>query len=161
MKAMIKILAFALPLIVVVGCRPEQPNDPGPAYGAGDGVVGKWRQSGAVIYDLTLPVPESQEVSSFYAKGNNAWIVNFNDDGSYEVEQQGAGPSPFGATGTWAFDTAYYPTEMMITPTGESAKMVEMLNAPRATDVYFGLSYEVEKCDEVVAKYELVFTREQ
>ncbi len=150
-----------LPALVVVSCRPDQPTDPGPAYGAGEGVVGTWRQSGATIYDLTLPVPESQDVTAFYAKENNAWVIDFNADGSYISTQEGAGPGPFGADGTWAYDTAYYPTEIIITPTGETAKTVNMLNAPRPTDRNFGMSYDVNKCGEAVARYELIFTREQ
>lgn len=160
MKRIHRILAIALPILVLASCRPDQPTDPGPAYGAGDGVVGTWEQSGAVIYDLSLPVPESQDVSAFYAKAGNAWVISFSDDGSYVVDQQGKGPDMFGTSGTWNFDTAYYPTEMTVIPTGETGSELSMLNAPRANDVHFGLSFVVQKCGEDVAKYELKFTRQ-
>lgn len=153
-------MAVALPLLVMASCRPEQPTDPGTAYGAGDGVVGTWTQSGATIYDLTLPVPEGTDVSSYYAKADNAWKLTFSDDGSYIVDQIGKGPNPFGTAGTWTFDTAYYPTAMTIVPSGETGSKFKMLNAPRETDVHFGLSFEVEKCGTPVSRYELIFTRE-
>lgn len=160
MKALSKILLMALPIALAISCRPDQPTDPGPAYGAGDGVVGTWRQSGATIYDITLPVPEAQDVSAYYSRPSNGWIISFNSDGTYVVDQRGKGPNPFGANGTFAFDTVNYPTAMTINPAGGTSSTMEMLNAPRATDVNFGLSFEVEKCDEPVAKYEFVFTRQ-
>lgn len=159
MKALTKILALALPVAFAVSCRPDQPTDPGTAYGAGEGVVGTWRQSGATVYDMSLAVPEAMDLTGFYTKDDNSWIVSFSDDGTYSVDQMGAGPSPFAANGTYVFDTIHYPTAMTVV--GDTTTEVQMLNAPRENDVTFGISYEVEKCDEVVAKYELIFTREQ
>lgn len=160
MKAFKLIFILALPALVAISCRPDQPTDPGPAYGAGDGVVGTWIQSGATIYDITLPVPEAQDVSGYYSRPGNRWSITFNADGSYLVQETGKGPNPFGPSGTFVFDTVAYPTEMTITPLGGSAKTLDMLNAPRATDQYFGLSFEIDKCDVPVAKYEFIFTRE-
>ena len=160
MKALSKIFLLALPIALAISCRPDQPTDPGPAYGAGDGIVGTWRQSGATIYDITLPVPEAQDVSAYYSRPTNGWIITFNEDGTYMVDQTGKGPNPFGANGTFAFDTVYYPTSISILPDGGTGTTMEMLNAPRATDVNFGLSFEVEKCDVPVSKYEFIFTRQ-
>lgn len=160
MKALSRVLLLALPIALAISCRPDQPTDPGPAYGAGDGIVGTWRQSGATIYDITLPVPEAQDVSAYYSRPTNGWIITFNEDGTYMVDQTGKGPNPFGANGTFAFDTVYYPTSISILPDGGTGTTMEMLNAPRATDVNFGLSFEVEKCDVPVSKYEFIFTRQ-
>ncbi|NVK28264.1 MAG: hypothetical protein HWE14_09485 [Flavobacteriia bacterium] len=160
MKALTRILALALPIALAISCRPEQPTDPGPAYGAGDGVPGTWKQSSATIYDITLPVPEAEDISGYATIPGNEWIISFSSDGTYTVDQAGKGENPFGTAGTFAFDTAYYPTEMMITPTGGTSKMVNMLNAPRESDTYFGLSFEVEQCGEAVARYEYTFTRQ-
>lgn len=161
MKALKNIIAIALPILIMASCRPDQPTDPGPAYGAGGGVVGTWVQTGGTIYDITLPVAESRDVTSFFTKTGNNWIVTFSEDGSYTIDQTGKGPNPFGTAGTWAFDTAYYPTEMMITPSGETGKTFTMLNAPRENDINFGLGFEVEKCGTPVSRYEFVFTRQQ
>lgn len=160
MKAFKKILAIVLPLLALASCRPDQPMDPGAAYGAGAGVPGTWVQTGALIYDISLPVPESRDVSTFYAKPGNNWIATFNPDGSYIIDQTGKGPNPFGTTGTWSFDTISYPTHLRLIPTGDTVTTLTMLNAPRENDINFGLSFEVEKCGTAVARYELIFTRQ-
>lgn len=154
-------MALALPLLMVGACRPDQPTDPGTAYGAGDGVPGTWRQSGATIYDITVPVPEALDVSSYYQKEGNGWVITFSEDGSYVVDQRGKGPNAFGLSGTWSFDTASYPTDIFITPTGESTIEMDMLNAPRSTDSHFGLRFDGEKCGTPNIRYDFIFTRNQ
>lgn len=162
MKTYAKVWALALPFMMMASCRPDQPTDPGTAMVAGQGVAGTWVQSGATVYDITLPVPETQDLTKFYTKTGNGWTITFNNDGSYVVDQAGKGPNPFGASGEWSFDTAYYPTNMNIMATGDSVSTdIKMLNAPRENDIYFGVSFEVEKCNTPVSRYEFIFTRQQ
>ncbi|MEL0025664.1 MAG: hypothetical protein VW775_01215, partial [Schleiferiaceae bacterium] len=51
-------------LLAFMACKPEV-GPIGPAYEAGAGIIGTWELSGADQTDLSLPVPETRDISDF------------------------------------------------------------------------------------------------
>lgn len=148
----------ATALLIVVGCKPEV-GPIGPAYPAGEGIIGTWELTGAEQTDLTLPVPETRDISNYYQNASTAWEVDFAEDGTYTTKSQGPGFDLFGANGTWAYDTAYFPTEIHLTQFDTVTTVLPLGNMPRTIDVNLSLRYARERCEKPSVEYNLIFTR--
>ena len=66
-------LLIASALLIMGACKPEV-GPIGPAYEAGAGIVGTWELTNADQTDLTLPVPETRDISSFYQNNQDKWV---------------------------------------------------------------------------------------
>jgi len=83
-------LIIAAAVLTLGACKPEI-KPIGPAYEAGAGIIGTWELTGADQTDLTLPVPETRDISSFYTNAASTWVLTFNEDSTYAVTSQGPG----------------------------------------------------------------------
>ena len=99
MKARI-ITIVAAAFLALGACKPEV-GPIGPSYEAGAGILGTWELTMVEQTDVTLPVPETRDVSDLYLDAQNKWVVAFNSDSTYSVNQQGPGFDVFGNGGTW------------------------------------------------------------
>jgi hypothetical protein len=87
MKARI-ITMVAAAFLALGACKPEV-GSIGPSYEAGAGILGTWELTMVEQTDVTLPVPETRDVSDLYVDAQNKWVVAFNSDSTYSVNQQG------------------------------------------------------------------------
>ena len=95
-------------------CKPEV-GPIGPSYEAGAGILGTWELTMVEQTDVTLPVPETRDVSDLYLDAQNKWVVAFNSDSTYSVNQQGPDFDVFGPGGTWRSNTPASPSEVHLT----------------------------------------------
>mgnify|MGYP001025390643 FL=1 len=130
----------------------------GPAYEAGAGIIGTWELTGADLTDLTLPVPETRDVSSFYTNANSAWVISFNEDSTYAVTSQGPGFNVFGAAGTWSYDAPEFPTALHLMQ-DTVLTVLPLGNMPRSIDQNVSFVYDRERCDKPSVSYKLTLTR--
>ena len=144
-------------LMVLGACKPEV-GPMGPSYEAGAGLLGTWELTNADQTDLSLPVPETRDISSFYQGASQKWVVQFNLDSTYSVNQQGPGFDVFGAGGTWRYDTPEYPTELHLMQ-DTVLTILPLGNMPRTIDQTLSLVYSRERCEKPSVSYELTFTR--
>jgi len=157
MKKIASILAL---LVAIASCKPEI-KPIGTAYKAGAGVPGTWVLNTAEVTDLTLPIPETKDISAFYTQNpERRLIITFNADSTYTVDQAGVGPKVFGSNGTWMFDTPDFPTALyMVTDIGDTVNTA-LLNMPRTTDNTFGFSFTRNRCDKDYVTYNYNFNRQ-
>lgn len=153
-----KILVIATAALLAMGaCKPEV-GPIGPAYEAGAGIVGTWELTAVEQTDLTLPVPETRDISDFYEASASKWVVQFNADSTYVVNQQGPGFNLFGNGGTWSYDSPSYPTAIELTQDSVTT-VLPLGNMPRSIDVNLGFVYSRERCEKPSVQYDLTFTR--
>ncbi|MEY2963651.1 MAG: hypothetical protein RL754_912 [Bacteroidota bacterium] len=147
----------AAALLALGSCKPEV-GPIGPAYEAGAGLIGTWELTGVDQTDLTLPVPETRDISDFYQESANKWVVQFNADSTYSVNEQGPGFDLFGAGGTWRYNTPEFPSELQLTQDTVTT-VLALGNMPRTIDVNLGIVYSRERCEKPSVQYNLTFTR--
>jgi len=156
MKARISTIVVAA-FLALGACKPEV-GPIGPSYEAGAGILGTWELTMVEQTDVTLPVPETRDVSDLYLDAQNKWVVAFNSDSTYSVNQQGPGFDVFGNGGTWCYNTPEYPSELHLTQ--DSTMVVLPLgNMPRSIDQHVSFLYARERCDKPSVSYQLTFTR--
>ena len=153
-----KAIFLAATFLALWSCKPEV-GEIGPKYPAGEGIVGTWQLTGAAQTDLTLPVPETRDISDYYQNAATHWEVAFTEDGSYTTQSQGPGFDLFGANGTWAFDTAFFPKEVYLTQFDSVTVVLPLGNMPRSIDNEMSFLFSREKCEKPSVSYELIFTR--
>ena len=144
-------------LLAFIACKPEV-GPIGPAYEAGAGIIGTWELSGADQTDLSLPVPETRDISDFYANSSDKWVVQFNDDSTYSVNSAGPGFNVFGTSGTWRYNSPQYPSELHLTE-DTVITVLPLGNMPRTTDQNVVFVYDRVRCDKPSVSYKLIFTR--
>ena len=108
--------------------------------------------------DVTLPVPETRDVSDLYVDAQNKWVVAFNSDSTYSVNQQGPGFDVFGNGGTWRYNTPEYPSELQLVQ-DSTIVILPLGNMPRSIDQNVSFIYGRERCDKPSVSYQLTFTR--
>lgn len=155
-----KAILACLSIVLMMACKPEI-KPIGEAQEAGAGVVGTWKMSGASITDITQAIPETRDVSTFYAKAANAWTFTFLENGTYSVDVEGAGPKIFSTGGAWAFDQTPFPSAITLTPLGGGDPVeLTMENMPRERDTEFGFTFTLEKCATPYISYTFNFERQ-
>jgi len=75
------------------GCKPEL-KEIGPEYAAGEGIYGIWIVSDLSQVDLTVPLPETQNIFSFFSSNESSkMIIRFEKENSaYSIIQPGNMP---------------------------------------------------------------------
>ena len=144
-------------LLAFTACKPEV-GPIGPAYEAGAGIIGTWELSGADQTDLSLPVPETRDISDFYTNSSDKWVVQFNDDSTYSVNSSGPGFNIFGTSGTWRYNSLQYPLELHLTEDTVTT-ILPLGNMPRTIDQNVLFVYDRVRCDKPSVSYKLIFTR--
>lgn len=144
--------------LILGACKPEV-GEIGPAYEAGAGLIGTWELTGADQTDVTLPVPETRDISSYYEGNSSKWVVVFNEDSTYNVTSQGPGFNLFGTGGTWRYDSPEFPTELQLTQFDTVVTALPLGNMPRTIDTQVSFVYDRIRCDKPSVSYKLIFTR--
>ena len=144
-------------LLAFMACKPEV-GPIGPAFEAGAGIIGTWELSGADQTDLSLPVPETRDISDFYTNSSDKWVVQFNDDSTYSVNSSGPGFNIFGTSGTWRYNSLQYPLELHLTEDTVTT-VLPLGNMPRTIDQNVLFVYDRVRCDKPSVSYKLIFTR--
>jgi hypothetical protein len=147
----------AAAFLAFAACKPEV-GPIGPAYEAGAGLLGTWELTSVSQTDLTLPVPETRDISDFYQESTAKWEVQFNNDSTYAVLSQGPGFNVFGNGGTWRYNTPNYPTELHLTQ-DTLVTVLPLGNMPRTVDENVVFVYSRERCEKPSVSYKLTFTR--
>ncbi len=153
-----KVTLFIVSALFLGACKPEV-GPIGPSYEAGEGIIGSWELTGADQTDLTLPVPETRDISNIYQNALNKWTVIFNTDSTYSVSSQGPGFDLFGAGGTWKYNTPEFPSELHLIQFDTLTMELGLGNMPRTIDQNFSLVYNRIRCDKPSVSYTLMFTR--
>ena len=144
-------------LLAFMACKPEV-GPIGPADEAGAGIIGTWELSGADQTDLSLPVPETRDISDFYTNSSDKWVVQFNEDSTYSVNSVGPGFNVFGTSGTWRYNSPQYPSELHLTMDTVTT-ILPLGNMPRTIDPNVVFVYDRVRCDKPSVSYKLTFTR--
>jgi len=153
-----RILTFlTASLLAFMACKPEV-GPIGPGYEAGAGIIGTWELSGADQTDLSLPVPETRDISDFYMNSTDKWVVQFNEDSTYAVNSTGPGFNVFGTSGTWRYNSPQFPSELHLTEDTVTT-VLPLGNMPRTTDQNVVFVYNRVRCDKPSVSYKLTFTR--
>jgi hypothetical protein len=156
----IKALSAMLILATLGACRPEQPEI-GERLAVVDGFPGSWELTGATLTDLLTPVPETKDVSRFYKNAQTTWVLTFNEDRTYTIDQKGPGPDFFGDSGTWELlDREDFPTRIRLTDANGNSRTFNLLNMPRSSDRNLGLRATREACGQPYLQYNLRFSRQ-
>jgi len=122
-------LIIAAAVLTLGACKPEI-KPIGPAYEAGAGIIGTWELTGADQTDLTLPVPETRDISSFYTN----------------------------AASIWSYDTPEFPTALHLME-DTVLTVLPLGNMPRSIDQNVSFVYDRERCDKPSVSYKLTLTR--
>ena len=144
-------------LLAFMACKPEV-GPIGPAYEAGAGIIGTWELSGADQTDLSLPVPETRDISDFFTNSSDKWVVQFNADSTYSVNSVGPGFNVFGTSGTWSYNSPQYPSELHLIEDTVTT-VLPLGNMPRTIDQNVVFVYDRVRCDKPSVSYKLIFTR--
>lgn len=153
-----KIIGVLLLASIFGACKPEEKAKIGPRYSLTSGVKGAWEISKVEIADLTLPVPESRDITDFYI--SNLLELEFDTDaGTYTVPNPDVLGNPFGASGTFLFDANDYPTAMMMITDDSDTLNLQLENMVREIDPYMGFTYTKSACGVDYASYTYTFKR--
>lgn len=152
-------LLFASAMLIMSACKPEV-GPIGDRNAPGAGLIGTWELTNAEHTDVTLPVPETRDISSFYQRTTNKWRVQFNADSTYSVLSTGPGFDLFGNGGTWAYDAPDYPTELLLTQFDTVTTALPLGNMPRTIDPTLSIVYSRIKCGNPSITYRLTYTRQ-
>jgi len=146
-------------LAIVASCKPEIKSI-GSEYKAGAGLPGTWELNKVEVIDITLPVPETKDISAFYTqKVERKLIVTINGDNTYTVDQAGAGPQIFGTNGTWMYDSPDFPEALQLVSNAGDTVNAVLLNMPRTIDNTMGFSFSRNRCDKDYVTYNYNFNR--
>lgn len=153
-----KIIGVLLLASIFGACKPEEKAKIGPRYSLTSGVKGSWEISKVEIADLTLPVPESRDITDFYL--SNLLELEFDTDaGTYTVPNPDVLGNPFGTSGTFLFDANDYPTAMMMITDDSDTLNLQLENMVREIDPYMGFTYTKSACGVDYASYTYTFKR--
>jgi hypothetical protein len=159
-KYIIKSLLL-LAVVAISSCKPEL-EEIGPAYAAGEGIYGTWEIETVKQVDLTQPIPESRDISSFFSSNPSRKMqIRFDKDNNvYAIVQQGALPKTFATGGTWRFDTIPFPTQLTFITEANDTIVSPIKNMPREIDRYFGFDItRTDSCGTNYIRYEYNFKR--
>lgn len=152
---------IVLTIVAISSCKPDV-EDIGPAYASGEGIYGSWEIETVNQVDLTQPIPESRDISSYFTSDPSRKLqVKFDqENNAYSILQQGALPRVFGTSGTWSFDTLPFPTQLTFFTEGNDTIVTPIKNMPREIDRYFGFDItRTDSCGNDYIRYEYNFKR--
>jgi len=153
-------LLVALSAIMLIwSCQPEEYKDLGPSYKIGPGITGTWVSNRVLQIDQATPVPETFDISDFFA--SDPLIMSFDYNSlTYTVEDQGAMKSFFGNSGTFMNNDDNFPSAMsMFTDQGDTL-MVDLTQMVRTIDTRMGFRVSRYNCGEVNVIYDYDFNRQ-
>jgi len=153
-----KIIAIAFVLGLVVACKPEI-KPIGTSYKAGAGIPGTWEMNKLEMTDITVPVPETRDLSILLENPSNKLIITIAGDGTYTVDEPGFGPQVLGTGGAWATDTVDFPTMIAWYSNEGDTLMTDLTNMPRTIDNTFGFEFTRNRCDTDYLTYSYSFNR--
>lgn len=154
-----KLSLFILLAVAVWACKPEPYDEIGPRYDLATGITGEWEITRVEGVDLTLPVPETRDISDFFTAATNPLGLSF-DAGSdmYTVINPQTPGNIFGQGGTFAFDDEEFPTRLSLYSSNDTIQ-VDLLNMVREIDPEMGLSYTRSACGTEYFRYQYTFKR--
>lgn len=156
MKRIMTIIALAT---VVYSCRPEY-SDIGPKYSLTTGINGSWKVSKVTITDLTLPAPESRDISDFFMNDNSLQIEFDATAKTYAVTDPNVLGNPFGSMGTFAFDAEDFPTAMTLYSSDQDTIDLSLENMVRSIDHEMAFTLEKDDCASKYIGYTYTFNRQ-
>lgn len=148
-------------IIAMSSCKPEL-EEIGPAYAAGEGIYGTWEVETVKQVDLTQPIPESRDISSYFSSNPSRKMqIRFDKENNvYAIVQAGALPRTFATGGTWRFDTIPFPTQLTFITEANDTIVSPIKNMPREIDRYFGFDVtRTDSCGTNYIRYEYNFKR--
>lgn len=156
----IRISFLALLFIVVAGCKKDIP-DIGKQYSPKTGINGTWKLSAVTLVDLSTPIPEEMDVSSYYTSASNQLTLQIDyAAGTYSVPDPGSAINFFGTGGTWTYDEGDYPSAVTFYTSDMDTVSTELNAMVRDYDPTLGLNYTRTKCDAPNVTYQFTFTRQ-
>jgi hypothetical protein len=144
-------------------CKPEL-KEIGPEYAAGEGIYGSWIVSDLSQVDLTVPLPETQNIFSYFSSNESSkMIIRFDmENGAYSIIQPGNMPKILGTSGTWAYNEMPYPTAINFYTSKGDTLSASLGNMPRETDNQFKLKLNrTDSCGVNYLRYDYTFSRVQ
>ena len=156
-----KYLSILVLVVMLMGaCKPEPFGEIGPRYNLATGISGSWEIEMVEGVDLTLPVPESRDISDFYTGATDPIGLTFDAGSSmYTVKNPQTPGNIFGQGGTYAFDNPDYPTMLSLYDSSNDTIVVNLLNMVREIDPNMGLSYTRSHCGSEYFRYNYTFKR--
>jgi hypothetical protein len=145
------------------GCKPEL-KEIGPEYAAGEGIYGSWIVSDLSQVDLTVPLPETQNIFSYFSSNESSkMIIRFEkENSSYSIIQPGNMPRILGTSGTWAYNEMPYPTAINFYTSKGDTLSANLGNMPRETDNQFKFKLNRnDSCGVNYLRYDYTFSRVQ
>jgi hypothetical protein len=154
-----KLSLFILLAVAAWACRPEPYDEIGPRYDLATGITGDWEIQRVDGVDLTLPVPETRNISDFYTRADEPLGLSFDAASDmYSVINPQTPGNIFGQGGTFAFDDKEFPTRLSLY-SGNDTIQVDLMNMVREIDPEMGLSYTRSACGTIYFRYEYTFKR--
>ena len=156
-------LTLLLSAVLFQGCKPEL-KEIGPEYTAGEGIYGSWIVSDLSQVDLTVPLPESQNIFSYFSSNeSNKMIIRFDrENNAYSIIQPGMMPRILGTSGTWAYNEMPYPTAINFYTSKGDTLSANLGNMPRETDNQFKFKLNrTDSCGTNYLRYDYTFSRVQ
>ena len=156
-------LTLLLSAVLFQGCKPEL-KEIGPEYAAGEGIYGSWIVSDLSQVDLTVPLPESQNIFSYFSSNeSNKMIIRFDrENNAYSIIQPGMMPRILGTSGTWAYNEMPYPTAINFYTSKGDTLSANLGNMPRETDNQFKFKLNrTDSCGTNYLRYDYTFSRVQ
>ena len=156
-------LTLLLSAVLFQGCKPEL-KEIGPEYTAGEGIYGSWIVSDLSQVDLTVPLPETQNIFSYFSSSeSNKMIIRFEKENSaYSIIQPGSMPRILGTSGTWAYNEMPYPTAINFYTSKGDTLSANLGNMPRETDNRFLFKLNrTDSCGVSYLRYDYTFSRVQ
>ena len=152
---------FALALIGLAACKREPIPPIGPAYGSMQGIYDDWEVSKVMYVDSTQPVPEIMEATRFFTKDPaQLYAIRFEAPDQYTVTNPGSGNlNPLGASGTFVFTPADFPTSMTFYTNAGDTVGAKLLSLVRPTDPTFGFALAGKNCGKNTVAYQYTFQR--
>lgn len=159
MRAMKNIFLISIVMLGLAACQPEPYKEIGPAYDLTTGVNGQWHVSKVEVTDLTLPVPESRDISDFYANGSPLEIDFDAEGGTYTVVDPQVSGNVFGAGGTFAYNDPEFPTKLTLRTTNQDTIVLSLGNMVRKVDPTMALKLVKSACGQDYISYNFTFNR--
>lgn len=154
------VIILVLFLSLLAACKPEPYKEIGPRYDLATGISGSWEIQMVEGVDLTLPVPESRDISDFYTDATDPLGLTFDASSEmYTVLNPQTPGNIFGQGGTFAFDDPDFPTRLSLYESNNDTIVVDLLNMVREIDPNMGLSFTRSNCGTEYFRYNYTFKR--
>lgn len=141
-----KLAILSLLLTSMFACKPDPYEDIGQNYSLTEGISGNWSLNLVEIEDLTLPVPESRDITDFYLSEGSLSIQFDAEAGTYTVSNPNAPGNIFGSSGTFSFDDPEFPEDITLSSSTNTVTL-SLTNMVRSIDNEMGMIRQRSKCD--------------